>query len=427
MSQKPKIVIIGAGSVIFGLNCIRDAFVNRELWGSEIVLVDIDAAAVERMSKAAQRINRELGAGSNVWHTTDRREALPGADFVIVSVAVDRIPMWKLDFAVPRKYGIRHVLGENAGPGAVFHTLRNIPIILDICRDVEMLCPNALLINFTNPESRICMAIQKYTKVKAVGLCHQIRAGIRIVAKMIGRHPDDIDVKAWGLNHFTWMHDIRDKRTGEDLLPLFREKEKSYDPEYEKLSRFLFRRFGLFPASGDGHLGEFFPYAHEMMKDEGYDYERYEKRRNDGIRLVEGIGDGSVPLDENVMSPSGERAFDIIKGIVFNTNQVLESVNVPNNGLISNLPADAIVEVPAVVSGGGVRGIALGELPAGIASLCQTQINVQKLVVEAGVTGNKDLVLQAMLVDPNVPSANAALRIYEELMEHNKPYLRQFQ
>jgi alpha-galactosidase len=427
MTKKPKIVIIGAGSVIFGMNCIRDAFAAKELWGSEIVFVDIDAAAVQRMAKAALRIDRELGAGMNIRHTTDRCEALPGADFVIVSIAVNRIPMWKLDFEVPRKHGIKHVLGENVGPGALFHTMRNIPIIMDICRDIEQMCPDALLINYTNPESRLCMAIHKYTKVKAVGLCHQIRAGIRIVANILGREPADIDVKAWGLNHFTWIHDIRDKHTGEDLYPLFREKEQQYDPEYEKLSRFMLHRFGLFPTSGDGHLGEFFPYAHEMMSANGYDYERYGKRRDDGIRLVEGIGDGSVALNESVLSPSGERAFDIIRGITFNTNQVLESANLPNHGLIANLPADAIVEVPVVVSGSGVKGVALGELPLGIASLCSAQINVQKLAVEAGVTGSRDLALQALLVDPNVPSADAALKIFEELMAHNKPYLPQFQ
>ena len=426
MRNKPKVVIIGAGSAIFGLSMIKDAFSTKELWGSSLVLMDIDKAAVEKTALAANRINDVLGAGYQVTSTTDREEALQGADFVIVSIAIDRVKMWKQDFAIPKKYGIKHVLGENVGPGAVFHTMRNLPIILAICKDIERICPDALLINFTNPESRLCMAIKKYTNVKAVGLCHQINAGIEIVSTILDIDRENIDVKAWGINHFTWIFDIRDKRTGDDLYPLFREKEATYNSEYEKLSRFLFRHYGLFPTSGDGHLGEFFPYAHEFMAADGYDFEKYEKRRQNIVSILDGIISGEVPIDDKLVSPSGEKAFTIIKGILYNTNELLESVNIPNDGYISNLPADAIVEVPAVISGNGVIGLALGELPRGIAALCRTQVDVQHLVVDAGVQGDRGLVLQALLTDPNIPSANAALKIYDELMEINKPYLPQF-
>ena len=426
MRSKPKIVIIGAGSAIFGLSMIKDAFSTKELWGSSLVLMDIDKAAVEKTALAANRINEVLGAGYQISSTTDREEALQGADFVIVSIAIDRVKMWKQDFAIPQKYGIKHVLGENVGPGAVFHTMRNLPIILEICKDIERICPDALLINFTNPESRLCMAIKKYTNVKAVGLCHQINAGIEIVSTILDIDREHIDVKAWGINHFTWIFDIRDKRTGEDLYPLFREKEATYNSEYEKLSRFLFRHYGLFPTSGDGHLGEFFPYAHEFIAADGYDFEKYEKRRQNIASILDGIISGKVPIDDKLVSPSGEKAFTIIKGIMYNTNELLESVNIPNDGYISNLPADAIVEVPAVISGNGVIGLALGELPRGIASLCRTQVDVQHLVVDAGVQGDRGLVIQALLTDPNIPSATAALKIYDELMEINKPYLPQF-
>lgn len=426
MGKKPKIVIIGAGSAIFGLSMIKDAFVTKELWGSEIVFVDIDRPAVEKMTAAAQRVNEQLNAGYTISYTTERTEALTGADYVITSIAVDRVPLWKQDFHIPQKHGIPHVLGENAGPGAVFHTMRNIPIILDICRDIETLCPDALLINFTNPESRICLAIHKYTNVNAVGLCHQIHAGIKIVATILGRNPHEIDVKAWGLNHLTWMFDIRDKQSGEDLYPILREKEESFDPGFEPLSRFIFHRFGLFPTSGDDHLGEFFPFAHEMMSTAGYDFERYEQRRRNVVTIVDGIVNGTVPVDDDLITPSGEKAFDIMKGITYNTNQLIESANLPNHGYITNLPDDAIVEVPVVVGGNGLNGLSLGELPRGITAICSAQINVQHLAVEAGVRGDQDLALQALLTDPNVPSAKAALNIFEELMEANRPYLPQF-
>lgn len=222
------------------------------------------------------------------------------------------------------------------------------------------------------------------------------------------------------------MIDIRDKRTGEDLYPLFRKKEKTYDPNYSKLSRFIFRQYGLFPTSGDGHLGEFFPYAHEMIPADGYDFDRYEKRRQGVVDVLDSIINGKIAVDDQLIQPSGEKAFNIINGMTHNTNELIESVNIPNEGCIVNLPKEAIVEVPAVVSGNGLNGLALGELPRGIAALCKQQIDVQHLVVDAGVNGDRKLVMQALLTDPNIPSAEAAQNIYDELMEVNKPYLPQF-
>ena len=421
-----KIVIIGAGSASFGGSCIKDAFSMRELWGCELVLADINADALQKMVKVAMRMNDELNAGFKISYTVDRCEALMGAHFVITSIAVNRDALWKLDFEIPKKHGVKHVLGENGGPGAVFHTMRNIPIILDICKDIERLCPEALLINFTNPESRICLAINKYTRVRAVGLCHQIGYGIGIVSRILGLPYENIDVKAFGLNHFTWMTDIRNKKTGEDLYPRFDEALKTYDPEYEKLSRFMYQKFGLFPTSGDDHLGEFIPYAHEMMSTKGFDFEHMSRLRGELPVRLDKMADKSIPIEGEMLQPSGEKAFHIIRGMVFNTNEYIDSANLPNNGYITNLPSDAIVEVPVIVSGSGVRGVGMGELPRAVASLCRNQIDVQHLVVDAGVTGDRELVMQALLVDPNVPGAETAQKIFDELMEINKPYLPQF-
>lgn len=426
LNKKIKIVLIGAGSVVFGLNSLKDAFSSKELWGNKLVFVDIDESAAKNIAEAAMRINKELNAGYEISYTTDRKKALPNSDFVITSVAVNRMEMWKQDFEIPRKHGINHVLGENQGPGALFHTMRNIPIMLEICRDIEKYAPNALLLNFTNPESRLCIAINKYTNVKVVGLCHQIEEGKRIVSEIMNKSPEEIEFKAWGLNHFTWVHDMRDKITGQDLYPLFREKELNFDPEFEKLSRFIFHKFGLFPTSGDEHLGEFFPYAHEMISTQGYDFIGYNQKQKKMRETISKIKNESIPFDASIISPSGERAFDIIKGITFNTNEVIESANLPNRGYITNLPSDAIVEVPALVSGKGVQGIGLGELDRGIAALCSNQVHVQHLAVDAGFYGNSELALQALLVDPNVPSQNAAINLFDDLMERNKDYLPQF-
>lgn len=437
MKKLPKIVVIGAGSASFGLSIIRDASTTKRLWGSELFLVDIDNDSLLRTVRMAERINREIRSDYQIRYSTDRREALRDTDFVITSVAIERNRLWKKDFEVPRKHGLKHILGENNGPGAVFHTLRNIPVMLEICADMEELCPEALLINFTNPESRMCLAIHKYTNVKAVGLCHQIGEGIRIIATILGRKAEDLDIKAAGLNHFTWVLSIRDRRTGEDLYPQFREREKDFDPEFEKLSRYLFHRFGLFPTSGDGHLGEFFPFAHELTSDAGYDFTADSIFRSDLHEFIDGIGSGRLSLETrfpfpgqgeiDVFTPSGEQELNIIQGIQFNTNSLIISANLPNRGLISNLPAMSIVEVPAIVSGSGLNGLSMGNLPDGIASLCSAQINVQNLVVDAGVRGDRTLVKQALLVDPNVPSAAAAEAVFEELFEVNEPYLPQFQ
>ena len=437
MKRLPKIVMIGAGSASFGSSVIREAFTTRELWGSELVLVDKNQTTLSKMLKVVERINRELGADYLIKSTTNRCDALSGADFVIIAIAIDRNKMWKYDFEIPKKYGIRHVLGENGGPGSLFHTMRNIPMILDICRDMEKLCPDALLINFTNPESRICLAINKYSRIKAVGLCHQIGAGLNIVSAITGRKRDNIDIKASGLNHFTWMLDIRDMSTGEDLYPELIEKEKNFDPEYEKLSRYIFHKFGIFPVPGDGHLGEYIPFAFEMMSEKGFDFEVDEKYRVDMDKFIEDIGNGALPIDAtmcedwfgpdcSLLTPSNEDAFTIIKGMTFNTNEYLISVNIPNNGCISNLPDDAIVEVPALVGGFGIKGLSMGELPRGVAALCNAQIAVQHLVVDAGATGNPVLAMQALLVDPCVTSANSAEDIFKELMKINMPYLPQF-
>ncbi len=424
--KKSKIVIVGAGSLNFGISCIQDIFSTPQLWGSEVVMVDINEESLEAMFNVAKRINDEIGSNYRISCATDRKEALPGADFVIVSIAVDRNKMWKNDFQIPLKYGIKHVLGENAGPGAVFHTMRNIPIVMEICHDIEKLCPKAFLLNFTNPESRICLAVDKYTNVKSVGLCHQLRAGKRMIGKIIDKDPGDIDVKAYGINHFTWASDIRDIHTGEDLYKVFKEQESTFDIEYEKFSRFLFHQFGLLPMSGDGHLGEFFPYAHEMVSAKGFDFEADEEYRVKRKEFIDSLSDKSIPLPVGMLKPSGEKAFDIINGMIHNTNQLIDSVNIVNKGCISNLPDDCIVDIPCVVSGNGLNGLKMGSLPRPIAAICLNQINVQHLVVDAAVTGDSKMAFNAFLIDTNVPSLKAARNIFDELMEINKAYLPQF-
>jgi len=211
-----KIVVIGAASASFGPGCLVDAINCEGLAGSEIALVDIHAENLEVMAKLARRVNEQSGAGFKITHTTDRLQALPGAEFVITCFAVERNELWKLDWKIPLKHGIKQVLGENGGPGGLSHSLRNIPIMLDICRDMEKLCPKAWLLNFSNPESRLCLAVSKHTNIKTVGLCHGVFMGMDSIAKITGTSVEDVEVTAAGLNHLTWMLSARSKATGED-------------------------------------------------------------------------------------------------------------------------------------------------------------------------------------------------------------------
>ena len=436
MKKNIKIVIVGAGSTSFGLSMIRDAFATKELWGSELVLVDNNISALKLIFKVATRMNIELNADFKISMTTNRIEAFQNAKYIIISIAVNRNEMWIKDFTIPQKYGVKHILGENGGPGSVFHTMRNIPVILEICKDIEDICPDAVVINFTNPESRICLAINKYTSVKAIGLCHQIYEGIKIISKIMERADDSFEIKAYGINHFTWVKEIRDKKTCDDLYPVLQEKEKNYNSSYEPLTRFLFHKFGLFPTSGDIHLGEYISYAHEMVSTEGYKFKLNEQRRNELWSFIKDFGNNKLSLTDefkfpghgniSLLKPSGERAFDIIRGIECDTNEVIDSANVPNEDYIENLPRNSIVEVPVIVNGYGVKGIKMGDLPRGISAMCINEINIQHLVVDAGVTGNNELVQQALLIDSTIGSANAAMGIYSEMMKINKEYYPQF-
>ena len=424
--KRTKIVMIGAGSGSFGLFCLKDAFTTPALFGSELVFVDLNAAALERVVGAARRMNRETGADYAVSGTTDRREALAGADFVILAIAVRRVEMWKLDLGIPKRHGVQQVLGENGGPGAIFQTMRNIPPILAICRDMETICPDALLINFTNPESRICLTVQKYTRIRVVGLCHQIGRGYQFVSRVLGRPEDSFEIKAMGLNHFTWIRDLRDRATGEDLYPLFRDRVRTHDPSDSRLTRYLFDVFGWCPTPGDGHLGEFIPYAPEFVGMDGPDFEGGAAWRQGNLDRIAATADAAQPMPGDLLAPSGEKAFAVIEGITRNTHVWLDAVNLRNDGLIANLPPDAVVEVPAVVTSLGVHGVPMGCLPAGIAGMCSAQERVQRLNVEAGAEGSREKLLQALLLEPVMAGSVAAKNIMDELLVLERELLPQF-
>jgi alpha-galactosidase len=440
--RKTKVVLIGAASASFGPRMIADAVLTPEMRGSTLVLVDIDQNHLETMTAYARRLNDALGAGLVIESTPDRTKALPGAEFVITSIAIKRDELWKKDFEIPLKHGIKQVLGENGGPGGLSHALRNIPLIMGVAKDMEKYCPDALLMNFSNPESRIGLALSRYTNIRFVGLCHGIGMAYDSISRITGIPSDDMEAIAAGLNHFVWILSIRRKSTKEDVYPILREADKTYDPSFYPMTRLLFRQYGLYPHPSDDHIGEYIGWAYEFCGTEGYDFERADYWRNKNWEYIEAVAKGQepVPLPEDwkgsaeqqmeahrqPLTKSGEFAFPIIVSAVDNRHDLIEAVNIRNDGLIANLPDWAVVEVPAVVGADGVKGVKVGALPRGIAAMLNTQAHVQDLVVEAAVHGSRELALEALLADPVVNSYRAAVDTLDELLAVHAPYLPQF-
>ena len=422
MVNRTKIVFLGATSMSFGLSMLRDIFSSDELRGSTLTLVGRNPKTLAKMAELARLLNNKTDAGLLIEQTTDRRAAFDGAEFVVNATAIDRNRLWKLDFDVPRKYGIRHTLGENGGPGGLFFTLRTLPLVFDFVREMQEVCPKALFINFSNPESRIILALGKYSPIRALGLCHGIFMGQGDVARIIGLPYDQVDVWGAGINHFQCLMQIRHRATGEDLYPLLRTKEGDYDPSFAPLTRRLFRAFGYWMTCSDEHFGEYLAYGWEGGE-KGYDFAGDERGRAEFGNALDLVLAGA-PLPADWLTPSGERGAVAIGGIIHNKKRVLESGIVFNRGVVPNLPPDAAVEVPVMADAAGIHPISLGPLPDPIAKLLNMQVSVQQLAVEAAVHASKEIALQALLIDPVVNSASAAVKLLDELWDVNRPYIR---
>lgn len=423
MATVAKIVFLGASSASFGLSMFRDLFSTHDLAGCTLVLVGRDAGRLARAKAVANLLNDMSGAGLAIEATTDWRAALDGAGFVVHSTAIDRNRLWRLDFEVPRKYGIRHTLGENGGPGALFFTLRTLPVVFDFVREMETRCPEALFINFSNPESRIILALGQHSRIKHIGLCHGIFIAQSQVASILGLPNEGVEVWGAGLNHFQCLMRIRDRKTGADLYPLLREKELSHDPNVAPLTRELFRSFGYWLGCGDGHVGEYFAYGWEAGEG-GYNFDWDEGERAKVNRLIDDVLEKRVAVPDWWRMPSGERAVAVIASILHDRKQYIESGVVHNRHVIPNLPSDAAVEVPVVADSTGIHPVSLGPLPDAVAKLMAVQVQVQQLAVQAAMQASKEIALQALLIDPVVNSATAARQLLDELWDVNKPYIR---
>lgn len=432
--MKAKIVVIGAGSYSFGTMTVRDILECSELKGSQIVLVDINPERLDRMTRLAHRLNQTWDAEFEITSTTERREALPGADIVVGAVEQRRYPMWRLDIEIPMKHGCQHLYGENGGPGGMFHTLRQVPVMLGIAHDIERLCPDAWFVNMSNPESRLTLAINRYTRVKTVGVClGTYITRHSLASRVLGLPPEEVDVKAAGINHCHWVIDIRHNGSGEDLYPLVRERIEQVDPQWQPLSCECLRRFGLFPGPADSHVGEYLGWGWQYMPAGYTDWiTNYDATEAEIRARMEAYASGTGPLErdelEQFMVERGSRwqTIDIILSLLDNGNRYVLALNVPNDGYITNLKRDAVVEVPAVVGADRIYGLGMGSLPPAIATLLELQLQIMDLNVEAAVTGNRQTALEALMIDPCVPNPTAAAKMLDEMLITQADLLPQF-
>jgi alpha-galactosidase len=426
-----KIVAIGVGSLVFGVELLRDVYQTPELRGAELWLVDLDPGALRRMGGLAEKLNEASGWDVTLRTTPERVEALPGADYVITSIAVDRDRTWETDHRLALKHGFPSVLSENGGPGGLSHTLRSIPPMLAIAKDVERLAPAALLLNYTNPENRVCLAIHRYTKVRSIGLCHGVAETVEMVEYLLDISRDDIDLRGAGTNHFVWTTSLTERSSGRDLLPLLRERLPQADPEKWSFCAWLFERFGVFPTTGDNHVGEYIGYAAEFIGTKGYDFGGYARVRELAHANVDDWAAGAKPVASLLQQPSresrlGHGVTQIMAALIARRTIRRPSFIIPNDGYVENLARDAVVEVPGVIEDGDFRGMQVGRLAGPVAAMVQQEIAIQELAVEAAVQGSRDLALQALLIDPCVHSAQAAKAFLDDILTAHRAYVPAF-
>lgn len=460
-----KITVIGAGSASFGLNTLSSLMRSTKLRGSHIALVDRNAETLALMARLGDRLNRDWDARMTISTHTDHREALPGTNFVVSAIEVPpREKLWQQDFEITLKYGVRQPYAENGGPGGFAHAARNVLPVLQIAHDMEELCPDAWFVNFSNPMTRICYAIAAYSKIKVVGLCHQVHAAFGmagyVLAKELGielpeggdftfsTHADPkywhnlgiiarqahqlIDIKAAGLNHFTWVLDIRHKHTGEDLYPALRAAWAKADPKVEPLTRRVFEAFGLMPVPGDEHLDEYLPWCSdpqtrpwEKYELDLYDWERAARGRDEGHVAIGKMGNGEMDV-EWLKNADSEGALEVIEAAACGQNDYHISLNLPNTGQIANLPLGIVVETPGVLTPAGPLPVHVGALPEGIAELLRREALVGKLCVDAAVSGDRQLALQCLLLDPVITDLDVAKQILDDYLTTYQEYLPQF-
>jgi alpha-galactosidase len=434
-----RIVFIGAGSLGFTRGLVRDLLTFDRMSDATIVLMDIDKERLEFSQKAVQSIIDRGGYKAKIEATLNRKKALKGADAVLCTILAGDVSVWQHDILIPKKYGVDTNVGDTRGPSGIFRALRTIPVMLDICRDIEKICPNALMLNYTNPMAMLCRAMQRETSVQVTGLCHSVQGTASMLAGWIGAPYEEISYTCAGINHLAWYLDF--KWNGEDAYPLIQKavrKKKIYKEEIVRNEMFI--AMDYYVTESSGHNSEYNwwfrkrPDLIEKYCIDGtgwnpgayaYILDEYRKAGRTWKKEVKQWFKEGAPFDlERGMEYAAYIINARLGGEPFKFNG-----NVPNTGLIPNLPEGACVEVPVLADKEGLSPMHVGELPIQLAALNNVVVATEEMAVEAALTGDAKLLYQAIALDPltaAVLSLDEIRRMVKEMLRKNRSYLPQF-
>ena len=438
-----KITFIGAGSTVFAKNVLGDVMLTPALRECEIALYDIDATRLEESYLMLTSLNRNVNSDAAVIKkylgVEERKEALAGARFVVNAIQVGGYePCTVTDFEIPKKYGLRQTIGDTMGIGGIFRALRTIPVLEGIAKDIEEVCPNALFMNYTNPMAMLSGYMQRFTKVKTVGLCHSVQCCANTVLDEVGmsEYKDKHVSLIAGINHMGWLLDIRDL-DGNDLYPEIRRRAiaKNDSEKHHDMVRFEYiRRFGYYCTESSEHNSEYNPFFIKSKYPELIDrfnipLDEYPRRC---VNQIAGWEKQRAELLDDPTKLTHTRTHEyasyIMEAIVTNKPYKIGG-NVINTGLIDNLPADACVEVPCLVDGSGVTPCHVGKLPTVLAAMNMTNINAQLLTIEAAVTRSRSKIYQAAMLEPHTAaelSVDDIVKMCDELIAAHGDWLPEY-
>ena len=462
MTIDKKITFFGAGSAAFGPVTLNDIYQSKTLEGSTITLIDIDEEKLNRVYDIVCKENEIKGEKFTVEKTQNPKAALKDADVVICSIEHgDRFFHRWLDHRIPHKHGSTEMMAENGGPGGFFHSARQIPTIVDIAKEAYAANPEVFFINYSNPMSRICLAIHRAVpELNFVGLCHQINLLYKDLPyivddsfrekikkepslKRMDLHKKSLEntkVTVGGFNHFAFVFRLEDLRTGEDLMPKFNGRLMEYYTKdkwdkfhFAELTFEIYKRMGWFPYVGDNHFAEYVQIAKDHTKYE--DFDEWIKKMEDGNigindklkRFHRRLEKGRYPRKGMLTdTDTGEKCIEIIEAFIEDSNLYETAVNIPNDGIIKNLPQDLVIECSGIVNKEGVHGVKLGKISVNIAAILRIEASIQDVCVEAITKESKDLAIACIAMDVNCGSFEMADKIYNEMYVLQKDFLPNF-
>jgi alpha-galactosidase len=429
-----KVAIIGAGSIVFCKTLILDMLATRGLEDTEFALMAPSRRRTPHVESFVKSVIKSNNLPASVYVTTDRREAIKDADYVIATFQVGGLQGFEYDYKIPLKYGIDQCIGDTLGPGGIFRALRSIPVIVGLAKDMEELCPDAYLLNYVNPMAMICWAIGT-TNVKFVGLCHGVQTTMDLISGYVGVPKDEIDFLCAGINHMGWF--LKLEHNGKDLYPILRKRFEQ--PEYyvnEKVRGEVFRHFGYFMTESTGHLAEYVPYFRKNQKaldlycdEPGFGGES--GAYYNWCKYVAGkYSDEELLADESTELPARSIEYGSYIIEALETGKVFKlNGNVINGGMITNLPADCCAEGPIYVDKTGLHKTIVGDLPSQLAALNLTNINVQRLAVEAALSGDVEHIVHACAMDPLTGAVLTLKEIRDmasEMLQAGRQWMPQF-